>query len=125
MGGPEATKEIRAFEASYGLRPCVIIAMFPSMATTQQKILEAGCDASVGKPLRVGSLLRLLFGDEKHNILYQRGDLTEEEAQSLSLSPRPPYLEPAQRSSSTRRKQARMQQLRTWGDCLGCTKEVD
>ncbi|KAK7962629.1 kinase-like domain-containing protein [Apiospora aurea] len=115
MGGAEATKQIRAFEASYGLRPCVIIAMFPSMNISQREaVLKAGCDTCIEKPLRIGTLLRLLFGDEKHNILYQRGDLTEEEAQSLSLSPRPLHLDPAQRSSSTRRKQARMQQLRTW-----------
>ncbi|KAK8043657.1 hypothetical protein PG993_006087 [Apiospora rasikravindrae] len=97
MGGAEATREIRAFEANYGLRPCVILAMFPRGGMRdQEKVLEAGCDGFLFKPLRVRSLMTLLFGDEKQNILHQRGDLTKEEALSLSLGPRPPYLEPTQ-----------------------------
>ncbi|KAK8122031.1 hypothetical protein PG984_010701 [Apiospora sp. TS-2023a] len=125
MGGLEATRAIRAFEAEHQLRPCVIIAMHPHMPPEQeQKQLEIGFDACLHKPLQVRTLLPMLFGDEKHNILHQRGSLTEEEARSLSLGLRPPYLEPAQRSSSTRRKQARLQQVRTWSDCLGCNEEA-
>ncbi|KAK8851838.1 histidine kinase G7 [Apiospora arundinis] len=125
MGGAEATKEIRAFEAKYQLRPCVIIAMIGSRHPAEgQRPIEVGCDAFVRKPLNPRRIMKLLFGDKRHNILQQRGSLTEEEAQSLSLSPRPPYIAPSQRSSSTRRKQARMQQMRTWSDCLGCNKDV-
>ncbi|KAK8072091.1 hypothetical protein PG996_005439 [Apiospora saccharicola] len=112
MGGLEATRAIRTFEAEHQLRPCVIIAMHPRMPPEQeQKQLKVGFDAVLHKPLHVRSFLPMLFGDEKHNILHQRGSLTEEEARSLSLGPWPPYLEPAQRPSSTRRKQARLQQL--------------
>ncbi|KAK8008958.1 hypothetical protein PG991_011509 [Apiospora marii] len=111
MGGLEATKKIRAFEAEHQLRPCVIIAMHAcSIPEPNPKALEVGCDAILRKPLQARPFLELLFGDEKHNILHQRGRLTEEEARSLSLAPRPPYLEPDQRLPSTRRKQARLQQ---------------
>ncbi|KAK8061464.1 kinase-like domain-containing protein [Apiospora phragmitis] len=71
--------------------------MLPHTTPEHEKsLLEIGFDAILSKPPQLRSLLTLLFGDEKHNILHQRGSLTEEEAQSLSLSPRPPYLEPAQ-----------------------------
>ncbi|KAK8869389.1 hypothetical protein PGQ11_007967 [Apiospora arundinis] len=105
MGGPEATGEIRAFEAEHQIRPCVIIAMIATPCPAQEeKCVEDGCDAVLTKPLKLRRILELLFGEGKHNILHKRGRLTEEEAQSLSLSPQPPYIEPDQRSSSTRQK---------------------
>ena len=61
MDGYEATKEIRAWEREHDLPPTQVIAL-TALALKEDgvKILEAGCDAHMTKPIKKHTLLEIL-----------------------------------------------------------------
>ncbi|MBA5865123.1 MAG: response regulator [Nitrospira sp. CR1.3] len=67
MDGYEATRAIRAWETEHDLPPTNIIALTAlALKEENEKILEAGCDAHMTKPVRKHTLLEVLQACKGH-----------------------------------------------------------
>lgn len=66
MNGYEATKRIRDWEQVHGLHPTRIVALTAlALQEERTKILEAGCNAHITKPIKKQTLLKLLEACEE------------------------------------------------------------
>jgi CheY-like chemotaxis protein len=70
MDGYEATKTIRAWERKHDLPPVQIIALTAlALKADEIKILEAGCDTYITKPVKKHTLLEVLRACEgRHTV---------------------------------------------------------
>lgn len=67
MDGYEATKHIRAWERAHGLPETRIIALTAQVLKEEGgRILEAGCNAHMTKPIKRHTLLEILHACEGH-----------------------------------------------------------
>jgi CheY-like chemotaxis protein len=68
MDGYEATRAIRAWEAEHDLPPTNIIALTAlSLKEEKDRILEAGCNAHMTKPVKRQTLLEVLQACQDHH----------------------------------------------------------
>lgn len=68
MGGLESTRQMRALERKYNLRPAKIVAITGmGSAETQQEAFASGIDIFLQKPVRLKNILQILDDMDKEN----------------------------------------------------------
>jgi len=80
MNGVEATRQIRAFEASHPkLRHSVIVGLPVSSVAIHAEILSAGFDCLICKPFNMSIIYEMFLSGPDTNFIFQYGCLTEQE----------------------------------------------